>query len=83
LNRAIDACASAGIGLIGMKTQSSVPAGAATVRRWMDAGFSLHQARLRAAVDDERLSACLSGLNRVEIVNENVRAVADAKGLRA
>jgi predicted aldo/keto reductase-like oxidoreductase len=83
LNRAMDACVAAGIGLIGIKTQSSMPVDSPLVQRFQSEGLNLHQARLRAAVEDERLSACISGLYSLQILNENAQAVLGAKGLTA
>ncbi len=83
LNKAIDACVAAGIGLLGMKTQSSVPETSETVQKFQSENFTLHQARLRAALEDERLSACVSGINNMQILMDNTKAVMTAKPLTA
>lgn len=74
LNNAMDACKKAGIGLIAMKTQTSVPQDSDEVTRFQSDHFTLHQARLKAAWADERISACVSGINNMKILRENVTA---------
>jgi len=83
LNKAIDACVAAGIGMLGMKTQSSVPQDNETVQKFQSENFTIHQARLRAALEDERLSACVSGINNMQILMDNTKAVMTAKQLTA
>ncbi len=83
LNKAIDACVAAGIGMLGMKTQSSVPQDSEMVKKFQSESFTLHQARLRAALEDERLSACVSGINNMQILMDNTKAVTTAKALTA
>jgi len=83
LNNAIDACVKAGIGMMGMKTQSSVPTDNEFVQKFQSESFTLHQARLRAALEDERLSACVSGINNMQILMDNSKAVMTAKQLTA
>lgn len=74
LNKAMDACVKAGIGLIAMKTQTSVPEDSEEVTKFQSENFTLHQARLKAAWADERISACVSGINNMQILRENVDA---------
>lgn len=74
LNKAMDACVKAGIGLIAMKTQTSVPQDGEMVKRFQSENFTLHQARLKAAWADERISACVSGITNTKILRENVNA---------
>lgn len=74
LNKAMDACLAAGIGLLGMKTQTSVPEDKDEVKNFVSENFSLAQAKLKAAWADERLSACVSGINNINILKENVAA---------
>ncbi len=83
LNKAIDACVAAGIGLISMKTQSSVPTDSEFVKKFQSENFTLHQARLRAALEDERLSGSVSGMNNMQIMMDNAKAVMSAKPLTA
>lgn len=74
LNKAMDRCIKAGIGLIAMKTQSSVPEDSDMVQEFQSSNFTLHQARLKAAWADERISACVSGINNTRILKENTDA---------
>ena len=74
LNKAMDACVKAGIGLIGMKTQSSVPKDGEMVKKFQSNTYTLHQARLKAAWADERITACVSGINNMKILKENSTA---------
>jgi len=74
LNKAMDAAVKAGIGLIAMKTQSSVPQDSEEVLKFQSDNFTLHQARLKAAWADERISACVSGINNLQILRTNVDA---------
>jgi len=83
LNKAIDACVAAGIGLISMKTQTSVPTDSEFVKKFQSENYTLHQARLRAALEDERLSGSVSGMNNMQIMMENAKAVMSAKPLTA
>ncbi len=83
LNKAMDACVAAGIGLLSMKTQSSVPQDNEMVKKFQSENFTLHQARLRAALEDERITASVSGINNMQILMENTKAVTTAKALTA
>lgn len=74
LNKAMDACISAGIGLIGMKTQASIPAEDETVVDFQSKNFSLAQAKMKAAWADERLTACVSGMKNLQELMENISA---------
>lgn len=74
LNRAMDACVKAGIGLIAMKTQTSVPEDNEEVKKFVSENFTLHQARLKAAWADERITSCVSGINNTRILQDNSKA---------
>lgn len=74
LNRAIDACKDAGIGLIAMKTQNSVPADQEEVAEFRSRDFTLGQAKLKAVWEDERIDAAVSHMDSVEKVEENCAA---------
>lgn len=74
LNKAIDAAHKAGIGLMAMKTQSSVPDDLEKVSEFQSKEFSLAQAKLKSVWADERLSGCVSQMTSLEILNENVKA---------
>ncbi len=74
LNRAIDACRKAGIGLIAMKTQKSVPADAERVIGFKSRDFTLPQAKLKAVWADERIDAVVSHMDNTKKLAENVAA---------
>ncbi len=83
LNKAMDACVAAGIGLLGMKTQSSVPTDNEFVAKFQSQNFTLHQARLKAAWADERISGCVSGMTNMQIMMENADAARSVTELTA
>jgi uncharacterized protein len=74
LNKAIDACKKAGIGLIAMKTQGSVPEDSEEVQKFQSGNFNLHQAKLKAVWADERIDAAVSEMENTDQVAENVAA---------
>ena len=74
LNKAIDACRKAGIGLIAMKTQDSVPGDQEDVLRFKSQQFTLAQAKLKAVWADERIDAAVSHLDNTKKLAENVAA---------
>lgn len=74
LNRAIDNCVKAGIGLIAMKTQASIPDDQENVVEWQSKEFTLQQAKLKSVWADERFSASVSGMNNLEILEANTAA---------
>ncbi|MEK7793496.1 MAG: aldo/keto reductase [Candidatus Hydrogenedentota bacterium] len=84
LNKAIDACKKAGIGLIAMKTQASVPEDKEEVVRWRsDDGFSLHQAKLKAVWADERIDAAVSEMTNMQMLRDNGAAARSTRPLSA
>jgi predicted aldo/keto reductase-like oxidoreductase len=74
LNKAMDACKDAGIGLIAMKTQTSVPEDQDEVKKFVSNSFNLYQAKLKAAWADERIDACVSGISNMNVLKDNVDA---------
>lgn len=74
LNKAIDACKKAGIGLIAMKTQASVPEDNEYVKKFRSENFTLPQAKLKAVWADERIDAVNSHMTNVQQVKENTDA---------
>lgn len=74
LNQAVDACKKAGIGLIAMKTQGSVPADLDAVVKFQSQNFTLGQAKLKSVWADERIDSAVSHMNNVELVMENTTA---------
>lgn len=74
LNRAIDACHKAGIGLMAMKTQGSVPASIEGVKQFTSKNFTLGQAKLKSVWADERIATAVSEMNTVQRAKENITA---------
>lgn len=74
LNRAIDACYRAGIGLLAMKTQGSVPRDLESVVGFRSNEFTLGQAKLKSVWADERINSIVSEMDSVRYVRENVAA---------
>ena len=74
LNQAIDRCRKAGIGLIAMKTQNSVPDDQELVGRFRSSDFTLAQAKLKAVWADERIDAAVSHMDNTKKLAENIAA---------
>jgi len=74
LNKAIDNCKKAKIGLIAMKTQKSVPKEQEEVIKFKSEDFTLGQAKLKAVWADERIDSAVSHMDSIEILDENVAA---------
>jgi len=83
LNRAIDACHRAGIGLLAMKTQGSVPRNLESVVGFQSKDFTLGQAKLKSVWADERIDSIVSEMDSVKYVRENVAAARSEKSLTA
>jgi predicted aldo/keto reductase-like oxidoreductase len=78
LNKAMDACAKANVGLIAMKTQGSEASFADKWQAFQKAGkWTKHQAVLKAVWADERISAAVSHMDTLEKLKENVAAALD------
>lgn len=74
LNRAIDACKKAGIGLIAMKTMGGVSDSEETVVEFQSNNYTLAQAKLKAVWADERIDTVVSEMHNIREVRENVAA---------
>jgi predicted aldo/keto reductase-like oxidoreductase len=84
LNRAIDACAKAGVGLIAMKTQGSAVSFEKEWQKFEQTGkWNKYQAVLKAVWADERLSAAVSEMDSLEKIRENADAARDPGKLGA
>ena len=83
LNRAMDACKKAGIGLIAMKTNGSVPRDLEKVVEFRSENFTLGQAKLKSVWADERIDSIVSEMDSLRIVRENVAAAKSEKNLAA
>ncbi len=81
MQKAIDACHKAGIALTAMKTQKSVRVSTDEDKKLMEhfaaKGFTEGQAKIKAVLEDERISAVTVGMNSVSLINENVAAALD------
>jgi hypothetical protein len=74
LNKAIDACKKAGIGLIAMKTQASVPQDSQKVLDFQSKDFNLPQAKIKAVWADDRIDALSSEMTNTQQIRENTDA---------
>lgn len=83
LNRAIDACHRAGIAMLAMKTQGSVPRDLESVVDFRSENFSLGQAKLKSVWADERIASICSEMDSVARVRENIAAARSEKSLTA
>jgi len=83
LNRAIDACHRAGIAMLAMKTQGSVPEEIESVIDFHSQNFTLGQAKLKSVWADERIASIVSEMDSVERVRENVAAARSEESLTA
>jgi len=84
LNRAIDACAEANVGLIAMKTQGSEASFADAWRKFEQTGkWNKYQAVLKAVWADDRIAAAVSHMDTFDKLKENVAAALDRAELGA
>ncbi len=83
LNRAIDACRKAGIGLMAMKTNGGVSTEAEKVVNFRSRNFTLGQAKLKAVWEDDRIDTIVSEMDSLRIVKENVAAAKSEQSLAA
>ena len=74
LNKAIDACKKAGIGLIAIKTLAAIPNDAEELVPWTSKDFTLTQAKLKSVWADERIDSIASQMGNVQHVMENAAA---------
>lgn len=78
LNKAIDACAKANIGLIAMKTQGSSASFEPQWKKFKKKGkFNKHQAVLKAVWADQRITAAVSHMDTFQKLRENIAAALD------
>ncbi|HOK09302.1 MAG TPA: aldo/keto reductase [Candidatus Hydrogenedens sp.] len=74
LNRAIDACKEAGIGLVAIKTLGSIPDDGEELLPWTSKNFTTIQAKLKAVWEDERIAGIASQMGNIQHVHENAYA---------
>lgn len=91
LQRAVDACHKAGIGLVAMKTQAygsttewaglsadiETEADKKIVGHFLEKGFTKGQAKIKAVMADERFTSVCVSMNNVGLLLENVAAAVD------
>jgi predicted aldo/keto reductase-like oxidoreductase len=84
--RAIDVAHKAGIGLVAIKTQRKVTldpmpfetdAGRKLADHFLERGYTEGQAKLKIVVDDERFASAAVGMNKLDILAQNVAASLD------
>jgi len=78
----IEACNKAGIGLIAIKTQArrqkiTTEEDKKLAGHFLKRGFTEAQAKLKAVLEDERISSAAVGMQNVSILTSNVAAVLD------
>jgi len=74
LNKAMDACHKAGIGLIAMKTQGSAVVTDTKIKLFESQKFTRPQAILKSVWADERISAAVSHMDTLDKLKENIAA---------
>ncbi|MEL7368935.1 MAG: aldo/keto reductase [Myxococcota bacterium] len=78
LNKAMDACHKAGIGLIAMKTQGSEAGFKDQWSKFEKTGkWTKHQAVLKAVWEDERIAAAVSAMKNFDQLRQNIQAALD------
>lgn len=83
IKKQIDDCAKAGIGLIAIKTQGKTPGNVETpealaaTKHFMDKGYTLEQAKVKAVLSDERIASVCSDMTSVTILKDNIAAATD------
>jgi len=74
LNKAMDRCAEAGIGLVAMKTQGGAVSFQDRVDPFTEKGFNKHQACLKAVWADDRIHCIVSAMKNLSQLKENAEA---------
>jgi len=83
MKKAVEACYQAGIGLTAMKTQGGGPVKSDSeseiemAGRFMNKGFTPHQAKLMAVWEDERIASICSQMPNLTIMATNAAAAVD------
>lgn len=76
LNRAIDRCVKAGVGLVAMKTQVGGMTLPEKFNPFKQRGLNQHQAAIKAVAVDERIAAICSEMTNEDQMKQNAGAVA-------
>jgi predicted aldo/keto reductase-like oxidoreductase len=86
---AIEACHKAGIGLIAMKTQgmrqaaTDAEADKKAMAHFLDKGFTEGQAKIKAILEDKRISSVCSAMSSTTMLMTNIAAALDKTKLEA
>lgn len=86
LNKAIDACYDAGIGLIAMKTQGleiKSRRDKSLTEHFLQSGYTEGQAKLKVVMEDKRFAATCITMQNVALLTTNVAAMLDKTELSA
>ncbi|UCF42616.1 MAG: aldo/keto reductase, partial [Planctomycetota bacterium] len=82
MQAAVEACHKAGIGLVAMKTQArgqrvETEADKKLIGHFLRRGFTPGQAKIKAVLEDKRISSVCSRMGNLATLTENVAAVLD------
>jgi predicted aldo/keto reductase-like oxidoreductase len=88
MQEALDACNKAGIGIIAMKTQGmrqpvQTDADKKVIAHFLDKGFTEGQAKIKAVLEDKRISTVCSAMGTSSMLLANIAAVLDKTKLAA
>jgi len=84
IKKGLDALTSAGVGIIAMKTQVKnvntieTPEQLKALEHFMQKGYTLEQAKLKAVWSDERIASACSNITSMTILKDNVAAATDS-----
>jgi len=87
VQRQVDAAAKAGIGLIAIKSQGKTPDAQESpqaldaAKHFMEKGYTLEQAKLKAIWSDERIASICSEVTNFTILKDNAAAATDTVSL--
>ena len=76
LNKAIDRCVKAGVGLVAMKTQVGGMTLPDRFNPFKKRGLNQHQAAIKAVASDERIVSICSEMTNANMIQQNAEAVA-------
>jgi predicted aldo/keto reductase-like oxidoreductase len=79
---AVEACYKAGVGLVAMKTQAhgqklETEEDKKPVKHFLEQGFTEGQAKIKAVLEDKRISSVCSRMENIAVLTENVAAALD------
>jgi predicted aldo/keto reductase-like oxidoreductase len=87
INMGIEACAKAGIGLTAMKVMgmrfmpAETPEELKAANSFVEKGYTLEQAKLKALWKDERIASCCVAMYNLDVLKSNVAAATDSREL--